>query len=103
MRGAKVELHCAAGEAPGAPAGVRPAASLGITTKSEHGREAVCIGRRREREPTCCSVFSSVPGGAPPTKSLFSGLGELKPGSAPSGASPASCMMSLFFSAPLTP
>ena len=49
------------------------------------------------REPTCCSVFSSVPGGAPPTKSLFSGLGELKPGSAPSGASPASCMMSRFF------
>jgi hypothetical protein len=28
---------------------------------------------------TCCSVASSVPGGAPPTKSLFSGLGLERP------------------------
>ena len=37
-------------------------------------------------ERTCCSVFSSVPGGAPPTNSLFSGFGDESPGSAPSAA-----------------
>ena len=43
------------------------------------------VGARRG-ERTCCSVCSSVPGGAPPTKSLFSGFGDASdtgPGTSP--------------------
>ena len=41
---------------------------------------------------TCCRVCSSVPGGAPPTKSLFSGFGLESPtlGAAPT---PETCSM----------
>ena len=47
---------------------------------------------RRASACTCCSTDSSVPGGAPPTKSLFSGLGEVSVPAPGSGTPPPSML-----------